>query len=157
MTLKEIEFRIIPDSKTAYQLYKSKELDLLSGLPQEMIEKEKGNKEYKRVAGFSSYIYSFNVEKEPFTNAKVRKAFSLAVDRKFIVEKLYKNNAQEAYAFVPEGAKHKVVVISVKKKAIMLNSIRRSEKLLEEGMKEQGWSTLPAVTLKFTTDTQHKK
>ncbi len=70
-----------------------------------MIEKEKGNKEYKRVAGFSSYIYSFNVEKEPFTNAKVRKAFSLAVDRKFIVEKLYKNNAQEAYAFVPEGAK----------------------------------------------------
>lgn len=41
MTLKEIEFRIIPDSKTAYQLYKSKELDLLSGLPQEMIEKEK--------------------------------------------------------------------------------------------------------------------
>ena len=63
VTLKEIEFRIIPDSKTAYQLYKSKELDLLSGLPQEMIEKEKGNKEYKRVAGFSSYIYSFNVEK----------------------------------------------------------------------------------------------
>lgn len=46
-----------------------------------MIEKEKGNKEYKRVAGFSSYIYSFNVEKEPFTNAKVRKAFSLAVDK----------------------------------------------------------------------------
>ncbi len=24
-------------------------------------------------------------------------------------------------------------------------------------MKEQGWSTLPEVTLKFTTDTQHKK
>ena len=23
-------------------------------------------------------------------------------------------------------------------------------------MKEQGWSTLPEVTLKFTTDTQHK-
>ena len=132
MTLKEIEFRIIPDSKTAYQLYKSKELDLLSGLPQEMIEKEK-NKEYKRVAGFSSYIYSFNVEKEPFTNAKVRKAFSLAVDRKFIVEKLYKNNAQEAYAFVPEGAKHKVVVISVKKKAIMLNSIRQKRKIIRRG------------------------
>ncbi len=41
VTLKEIEFRIIPDSKTAYQLFKSKELDLLSGLPQEMIEKRK--------------------------------------------------------------------------------------------------------------------
>ena len=32
-----------------------------------------------------------------------------------------------------------------------------AKKLLEEGMKEQGWSTLPEVTLKFTTDTQHKK
>ena len=133
MTLKEIEFRIIPDSKTAYQLYKSKELDLLSGLPQEMIEKEKGNKEYKRVAGFSSYIYSFNVEKSHSQMRKCVKAFSLAVDRKFIVEKLYKNNAQEAYAFVPEGAKHKVVVISVKKKAIMLNSIRQKRKIIRRG------------------------
>ncbi|MGM2821456.1 ABC transporter substrate-binding protein, partial [Bacillus cereus group sp. Bce001] len=32
-----------------------------------------------------------------------------------------------------------------------------AKKLLEEGMKEQGWSTLPEVTFKFTTDTQHKK
>lgn len=103
VTLKEIEFRIIPDSKTAYQLYKSKELDLLSGLPQEMIEKEKGNKEYKRVAGFSSYIYSFNVEKEPFTNAKVRKAFSLAVDRKFIVENCIKTmHKKQMHSFQKE-------------------------------------------------------
>ncbi|ACK93206.1 peptide ABC transporter substrate-binding protein [Bacillus thuringiensis] len=158
VTLKEIEFRIIPDSKTAYQLYKSKELDLLSGLPQEMIEKEKGNKEYKRVAGFSSYIYSFNVEKEPFTNAKVRKAFSLAVDRKFIVEKLYKNNAQEANAFVPEGAKTQSGRDFRKEKGGYVKfDPAEAKKLLEEGMKEQGWSTLPEVTLKFTTDTQHKK
>ncbi|MEK0219107.1 peptide ABC transporter substrate-binding protein [Bacillus proteolyticus] len=158
VTLKEIEFRIIPDSKTAYQLFKSKELDLLSGLPQEMIEKEKENKEYKRVAGFSSYIYSFNVEKEPFTNAKVRKAFSLAVDRKFIVEKLYKNNAQAAYAFVPEGAKTQGGRDFRKEKGdyVKFDPVE-AKKLLEEGMKEQGWSTLPEVTLKFTTDTQHKK
>ena len=32
-----------------------------------------------------------------------------------------------------------------------------AKKLLEEGMKKKGWSTLPEVTLKFTTDTQHKK
>ncbi len=54
--------------------------------------------------------------------------------------------------------KHKVAVISVKKKVITLNLIQQKrKKLLEEGMKEQGWSTLPEVTLKFTTDTQHKK
>lgn len=93
-----------------------------------MIEKEKGNKEYKRVAGFSSYIYSFNVEKEPFTNAKVRKAFSLAVDRKFIIEKLYKNNAQEDMHSFQKEQKHKVAVISVKKKVITLNLIQRKRK-----------------------------
>lgn len=120
--------------------------------------KRKGNKEYKRVAGFSSYIYSFNVEKEPFTNAKVRKAFSLAVDRKFIVEKLYKNNAQEAYAFVPEGAKTQGGRDFRKEKGDYVKfDSAEAKKLLEEGMKEQGWSTLPEVTLKFTTDTQHKK
>ncbi len=54
---KEIEFRIIPDSKTAYQLYKSGELDLLSGLPQEMIEKEKTIKSLKTCCKiFNSYL-----------------------------------------------------------------------------------------------------
>ncbi|WP_459503350.1 peptide ABC transporter substrate-binding protein [Bacillus sp. C1] len=158
VTLKELEFRIIPDTKTAYQLYKSKELDLLIGLPQEMIEKEKGNKEYKRIADFSSYIYSFNVEKEPFNNVKIRKAFALALDRKFIVEKLYKNNAQEAYAFVPEGAKTQGGRDFRKEKGDYLKfDVAEAKKLLEEGMKEQGWSKLPQVTLKYTTDTQHKK
>ncbi|EMA6344069.1 peptide ABC transporter substrate-binding protein [Bacillus cytotoxicus] len=158
VTLKELEFRIIPDTNTAYQLYKSKELDLLGGLPQEMVEKEKKNKEYKRIAGFSSYIYSFNVEKEPFTNAKVRKAFALALDRKFIVEKLYKGNAQEAYAFVPEGAKTQSGRDFRKEKGDYLKfDPAEAKKLLEEGMKEQGWTELPQVTLKYTTDTQHKK
>lgn len=57
-----------------------------------MIEKEKGNKEYKCVVGFLFYIYLFNVEKELFINVKVCKVFLLVVDCKFIVEKLYKNN-----------------------------------------------------------------
>ena len=34
VALKEIEFRIIPEGKTAYQLYKSGELDLLSNIQQ---------------------------------------------------------------------------------------------------------------------------
>lgn len=74
---------------------------------------------------YSTHIYSFNSEKPPFTNAKIRKAFALAVDRKFIVEKILKNNAKEAYGFVPEGAKQKVVVTSVKRRVIILNMILR--------------------------------
>ena len=93
-----------------------------------MIEKEKGNKEYKRVAGFSSYIYSFNVEKEPFTNAKVRKAFSLAVDRKFIVENCIKTMHKKQMHSFQKEQKHKVGVISVKKKVVTLNLIQQKRK-----------------------------
>ncbi len=98
------------------------------------------------------------LKKEPFTNAKIRKAFALALDRKFIVEKLYKGNAQEAYAFVPEGAKTQSGRDFRKEKGDYLKfDPVEAKKLLEEGMKEQGWTELPQVTLKYTTDTQHKK
>ncbi|MDG2653527.1 peptide ABC transporter substrate-binding protein, partial [Vibrio parahaemolyticus] len=74
---KEIEFRIIPEGKTAYQLYKSGELDLLSNIPTDLVEKEQKNKEFKKMQDYSTHIYSFNSEKPPFTNAKIRKAFAL--------------------------------------------------------------------------------
>ncbi|KEK21930.1 peptide ABC transporter substrate-binding protein [Bacillus gaemokensis] len=151
VTLKEIEFRIIPESKTAYQLYKSGELDLVSKLSQDAIEKEKNNKEYKKMQDFSTSIYSFNSEKAPFTNAKVRKAFALAVDRKFIVEKIMKNNAKEAYGFVPEGAKTESGRDFRKEKGDYFKYDPAAAKaLLEEGMKEEGWTTLPEVTLKHS-------
>ena len=52
---KEIEFRIIPEGKTAYQLYKSGELDLLSNIPTDLVEKNK-NKEFKNARLLNSYL-----------------------------------------------------------------------------------------------------
>lgn len=74
---------------------------------------------------YSTHIYSFNSEKPPFTNAKIRKAFALAVDRKFIVEKILKNNAKKHMALFQKEQKQKVVVTSVKRRVIILNMILR--------------------------------
>ena len=148
---KEIEFRIIPEGKTAYQLYKSGELDLLSNIPTDLVEKEQNNKEFKKMQDYSTHIYSFNSEKPPFTNAKIRKAFALAVDRKFIVEKILKNNAKEAYGFVPEGAKTEGGRDFRKEKGDYFKyDPAVAKNLLEEGMKEEGWTTLPEVTVKYS-------
>ncbi|MGQ0518662.1 peptide ABC transporter substrate-binding protein, partial [Bacillus sp. D-CC] len=67
-------------------------------------------------------------------------------------------NALRTFAFVPEGAKTQSGRDFRKEKGGYVKfDPAEAKKLLEEGMKEQGWSTLPEVTLKFTTDTQHKK
>lgn len=100
---------------------------------------------------YSTHIYSFNSEKPPFTNAKIRKAFALAVDRKFIVEKILKNNAKEAYGFVPEGAKTEGGRDFRKEKGDYFKyDPAVAKNLLEEGMKEEGWTTLPEVTVKYS-------
>ena len=99
---------------------------------------------------YSTHIYSFNSEKPPFTNAKIRKAFALAVDRKFIVEKILKNNAKEAYGFVPEGAKTEGSDFRKEKGDYFKYDPAVAKNLLEEGMKEEGWTTLPEVTVKYS-------
>jgi oligopeptide transport system substrate-binding protein len=50
-----------------------------------------------------TYYITFNTQRSPFNNANVRKAFSLAVDRNFIVEHVTRSGQKPAGGFVPAG------------------------------------------------------
>lgn len=45
----------------------------------------------------------FNVKKEPFNNLSIRKAISLAINRKEIAEKIFFGTVKPLYSMVPEG------------------------------------------------------
>ena len=49
------------------------------------------------------YFYRFNTNQKPFDDVRVRKALSLAIDRKMLVEQVTKGGQKPAYAFVPNG------------------------------------------------------
>jgi oligopeptide transport system substrate-binding protein len=153
-----VHFKMVADVTTEYQMYKSGELDLVKNLQPEAIEQEKNSKEYVNTPSFSVYTYSFNVNQKPFTNAKIRRAFAEAIDRDAITQNISKGGEKPAYGYVPYGVKSPSGK-DFRDEAEQYYKLDKNDakKLLDEGLKEEGWSKLPDVTLKYNSEGNHKK
>ncbi|MEW6734211.1 MAG: peptide ABC transporter substrate-binding protein [Acidobacteriota bacterium] len=96
----------IEDLSTNLNLYKAGETDvMMSGLiPQAFTKAIKSKRDFKLGTLFSTFYYSFNVKRKPFTDVRVRQAFNLAIDKDLIANKLYAGRGvTPAYAFTPPG------------------------------------------------------
>nr|WP_206699050.1 peptide ABC transporter substrate-binding protein [Brevibacillus agri] len=156
--MEKITWKMVNDATTSYQMYKSGELDFNKEMPSDILAQEKSSPDYKSVPYYGTYMYMFNVTKEPFTNKKVRRAFAMAIDRKALTEMVSQGGETPAYSMVPRGA------ITPTGKDFreeggdyFKEDVAEAKKLLAEGMQEEGWSTLPEVTLMYNTDESHKK
>ncbi|GIO30529.1 MULTISPECIES: peptide ABC transporter substrate-binding protein [Paenibacillus] len=106
----------------------------------------------------SVYFYQFNVTAKPFDNAKIRKAFTMALSRQEIVEKVTQSEEKPAFGFVPPGiAGEKEDFRTEHKDDYFTENMDEAKKLLQEGMKEEGYTTLPPVTLIYNSSEKHKK
>ena len=50
-----------------------------------------------------TYYYAIKLDKEPWSNPKLRRAISLAIDRDFLAEKVWGDSMFPAYSMVPPG------------------------------------------------------
>ncbi|MNP10123.1 Oligopeptide-binding protein OppA precursor [compost metagenome] len=107
----------------------------------------------------STYYYEFNVTAKPFDNAKIRKAFAMSIDRQAIVEKVTLGGELPAFGYVPPGIKGNADEFrnEYKDSSYFTEDVEAAKKLLAEGMAEEGYTTLPEVTLIYNTTEGHKK
>lgn len=154
--LNKVEWAMVNDPTTEYQMYQSDELDE-SGVPPELAEQLKDSDELRIDDQAGLYFYRFNTSMEPFTNTKIRRAFGLAVNQEEIVDYVTKNGEKPAHGFVtygfigPDGKEFRDSV----GKLIEFNP-DEAKKLLEEGMKEEGYKELPKVQLTYSTSPSHQ-
>ncbi|MCG3087628.1 peptide ABC transporter substrate-binding protein [Sporosarcina cyprini] len=154
--LDKVHWAMVNDSNTEYQMYQSGELDL-SGVPSELAEQLKDSDELVVEDQAGLYFYRFNTSMEPFTNAKIRRAFAMAVDQEEIVQYVTKNGEKPAHGFVaygfigPDGKEFRDTVGD-----LVSYNPDEAKKLLEEGMKEEGYTELPKVTLTYSTSESHQ-
>ncbi|MFA1642140.1 ABC transporter substrate-binding protein [Chryseomicrobium imtechense] len=155
--LDKVEWAMVNDSNTEYQMYQSNELDV-SAVPSELAEELLESDEVSNEAQAGTYFYRFNTTMEPFTNAKVRKAFAMSVNQQEIVEFVTKNGEKPALGFVsygfpgPSGGDFRDEVGD-----LVTPDAAEAKTLLEEGMAEEGWTELPEVTLTYSTSDTHQK
>lgn len=154
--LDKVEWAMVNDSNTEYQMYQANELDV-SDVPAELSAELMDSEEVSIQDQAGTYFYRFNTTMEPFTNAKIRKAFAMAVNQEEIVEFVTKNGEKPAHGFVsygfqgPDGKEFRDTV----GKLVEFNA-EEAKKLLDEGMKEEGYDTLPTVTLTYSTSDTHQ-
>ncbi|HLR15735.1 MAG TPA: peptide ABC transporter substrate-binding protein [Bacillota bacterium] len=152
VALDRIEWAMVNSDNTEYQMYQTGELDIAS-IPTEMAEELLDDPEAIVFDEAGTQFYRFNVTKEPFTNKKIRQAFTLALDPEEIVDYVVKTGNKVARGFVsygfpgPDGEDFR----DAQGDLIEFNP-EEAKKLLQEGMEEEGWDELPAVELSFNTD-----
>ena len=93
------------DRSAALKRYEAGELDSNDDLPTEQLDEIRAKfGDQVRIAPYlGTYYYTFKTDKKPWDDAKLRRAISMAIDRDFLAEKVWKNSMFPAYSFVPPG------------------------------------------------------
>lgn len=155
--LDKVHWAMVDDTNTEYQMYQTGELDT-SDVPSDLADQlfKEGDVKVEDQAG--EYFYRFNVNMEPFQNVNIRKAFAMAIDQKQMVELVTKNKEKPAYGFVSYGFKDPAGKDFREKNGDLIKTdAAKAKELLKKGMEEEGYTTLPEVTLTYSTLETHKK
>ncbi len=99
--LTSVKGRMITDGTTSVQAFEAGEIDVNPNLPTEEISRLKETPDYQQYPGLGTYYYGFNVKTIP--DAKQRRAMSLAIDRRTIIDQIAQADQLPASGFTPKG------------------------------------------------------
>lgn len=147
--LEEINFPIVKDISAGVNLYNTKKLDFAWINEAKFVQKYKDSPEAVKVLEFTSFYLAFNTKKSKvLSNAKIRKALSLAVDRQAYTDIVLKNGSVPAKGLVPPGvlATEDQEFRDLAQGELQFNPAE-AKKLLNEGLKELGMEKMPGIEL----------
>ena len=103
--LNGIRFYPVDNVSTEESMFRNDRLHLTNTVNQEKIAFfQKELPEQMTISPYlGNYFYRVNVTREPFDDARVRRALALAIDKKLLVEKVTKGGQAPATGFVPQG------------------------------------------------------
>ena len=98
-----IRFTLLDDANAMLAAYNSGELDFIENFPTDEMANYLASGEITVADYLGTYYVCFNTEDEVFSDPLVREAFSLAIDRNYIVENVSQAGEVPATAYVPSG------------------------------------------------------
>lgn len=150
--LKQVHFYPIENSDTQYRAYQNGQVHVALHIPLHIVmELEKTlPPDYRHHLIYATYFYVFNVNKPPLDDPRIRKALSLAINRKAIVEKVTQGGQQPAYSFIPPDANNYFTTSPVSE------DLNQARQLLAEAGYPMG-EGLPPLQFIYNTAENHKK
>lgn len=99
----KITFKLMDDQNAMLSGFNSGELDFIEDVPQAELPDLIASGDLKIVDYIGTYYVCYQTQKAPFDDPRVRQAFTLAVNRTFIVDKVTQAGQVPANGFVPAG------------------------------------------------------
>ncbi len=99
----KIKFHLMDDANAIYAGFQSGELDFIENVPQDEVKGLIDSGDMILGDYIGTYYVCFQTEKKPFDDPRVRKAFSLVIDRNHMVEKITGSGEIPAAGYVPAG------------------------------------------------------
>ena len=99
----KITFKLMDDQNAQLNGFKTGELDFIQSVPVDEIAGLLASGEMKVVDYIGTYYVCYQTQKAPFDDPRVRQAFTLAVDRNYIVSEITQTGQVEAGGYVPAG------------------------------------------------------
>ncbi len=99
----KIIYRIIPDQAARFAGFESGAIDVLQQVPPNKVQTYIDNpSEYTVITGpgQGTYHVEFNCQKDPWTNASLRRAFGYAIDRSVILETVWHGFGEEGVNYL---------------------------------------------------------
>lgn len=98
-----IKFALLDDNNAMLKGYNNDELDFIENLPVDEVATYLASGELEIGDYIGTYYVCFNTEDEVFSDPQIRKAFSLVIDRNYIVDSVTQSGEVPATGFVPAG------------------------------------------------------
>lgn len=162
--LNTVTSSLVNSGATEFSSYQSGQLDYAGAptgeIPTDQIPaaKEQYPDQFQAKGIASTYYYLFNLKEKPFNNLKIRQAFSMAIDRQAIVDNVTLGGQIPAFGYVPPGIKGNNEEFRTEyKDSYFTEDAAKAKELLAEGMKEEGYTTLPEITLIYNSSEAHQK
>ena len=147
----KLVMKLVQDPKVAAQAFEAGETDF-APINSDLVDKYKKDDSFKQInEGYLFYI-SVNFQNSDLANLNVRKAISLAINRKDLCENVLKDGSQAASGFVPSGLSISPEGKDFRDEADTYTSYdkKAAQAALDEGLKELGKSE---ITLRLTYGT----
>jgi len=155
--LTKLEFFLTDSSTTELAMFDNGQIDIGDNPPTTEFSRLKKENKLVIKPFLGTYFYSFNVTSPPFDNIKVRKAFSLAINREAIINNITKGEQKAALSWIPPGLQDSKAADfrQIGGNFLKDNDIETAKQLLAEAG-YPGGKGLPPITLIYNTNEMHK-
>jgi len=149
--LNAVRYLPIESVDTEERAFRNGQLHVTSTVPAHLIPTLRARQapELQLAPFLAIYYYELNVAKPPLNDPRVRRALSLALDRRALVERVTQGNETPAYSFIQAGA------LDGQEGPVFTEDITEARRLLAEAGFPEG-KGFPSLEILYNTQEAHR-